>query len=105
MNSLRRKPVVLYSLFDGSLTFWPVRTYVPLMRACLTRSYVLGSDMLDHRYFYIEDGYGRYTCGLARQGIIDFLRMYAEESIFLGVRVVSGFNGFQEQPVCYRFHR
>ena len=65
MNSLRRKLVVLYSLFDGSLTFWSVRSYVPLMRACLTRSYVLGSEMLDHRYFYTEDGYGRYTCGRA----------------------------------------
>ena len=40
--------------------------------------------MLDHRYFYFENGYGRYTCGLARQGIVAFLRMYAEEGVFLG---------------------
>lgn len=40
--------------------------------------------MLDYRYFYLENGYGRYTCGLARQGIIEFLRIYAEESVFLG---------------------
>jgi len=39
--------------------------------------------MLDHRYFYVMNGYGRYACGLARQGIIEFLRMHAEEGIFL----------------------
>ena len=103
MNSLRRKPVVLYSLFDGSLTFWPVRTYVPLMRACLTRSYVLGSEMLDHRYFYIEDGYGRYTCGLARQGIIAFLRMYAEENIFLGHEWYLALTAFKNNPSVIGF--
>ena len=40
--------------------------------------------MLDHRYFYVENDYGRYTCGLARQGIVAFLRMHAEEGVFLG---------------------
>jgi hypothetical protein len=79
IHSLRRKPVLLYSHFDGHLTF-----YVLLMQACLTRSYVSGSaPMLDHRYFYVEGGYGRYTCGLARQGIIEFLRMYAEENLHI----------------------
>jgi hypothetical protein len=39
--------------------------------------------MLDYRYLS-RKGDDRYTCGLARQGIIEFLRIYAEESVFLG---------------------
>lgn len=51
----------------------------------MTHSYTLGNvTMLDHRYFYVENGYGRYTCGLARQGIVAFLRIHAEERVFLG---------------------
>ena len=40
--------------------------------------------MLDHRYFYIENHYGHYMCGLARQCIIEFLCMHADEGVFLG---------------------
>ncbi|KIM82084.1 hypothetical protein PILCRDRAFT_484387 [Piloderma croceum F 1598] len=55
------------------------------MKDCLIHNHVSGTaPMLDYCYFYLENGYGRYTCGLARQGIIEFLRIYAEESVFLG---------------------
>jgi hypothetical protein len=65
------KFVLLYSYFSDHLTFRSISTYVPLMQACLTCSHVSGSattaaTMLDHRYFYLESGYGRYTYGLAR---------------------------------------
>jgi len=74
------------------------------MRACLTRGYVIGSaPLLDHRYFYVEGGYGRYTCGLARQGIIEFLRMYAEESIFLGSEWYLALTAFQNNPSVIGF--
>ena len=59
--------------------------------------------MLDHRYFYIEDGYGRYTCGLARQGVIDFIRMYAEESIFLGSEWYLALTAFKNNPSVIGF--
>ena len=59
--------------------------------------------MLDHRYFYIEDGYGRYTCGLARQGIIAFLRMYAEENIFLGHEWYLALTAFKNNPSVIGF--
>ena len=85
IRSFSRKTILLYSRFNDLLTFWSVSIYVPLMRACLTHSYTLGNvTMLDHRYFYVENGYGRYTCGLARQGIVAFLRIHAEERVFLG---------------------
>jgi len=59
--------------------------------------------MLDHRYFYVEGGYGRYTCGLARQGIIEFLHMYAEESIFLGSEWYLALTAFQNNPSVIGF--
>jgi hypothetical protein len=54
--------------------------------------HVLNASLLDtqlcfricyHRYFYLGSGCGRYTCGVARQGIIVFLHTYAEEGVFL----------------------
>lgn len=106
INSSNRKAVLLYSCFDDHLTFWSTSTYVPLMRACLTRSYVSGSaPMLDHRYFYLDlgSGYGRYTCGLARQGIIEFLRTYGEEGIFLGGEWNLALIAFKNNPSVIGF--
>jgi len=56
------------------------------MRACLMLRPILGSGILiDHRYFYIDsDNCGHYSCGLARQAMIGFLRIHGEERVFLG---------------------
>jgi len=56
------------------------------MRNCLLGREIGGSGMhLDHRYFYLDtDGGARYSCGLARQAITEFLRENGEEGIFLG---------------------
>jgi hypothetical protein len=61
--------------------------------------------MLDHRYFYVENGYGCYTCGLARQGIVEFLRMHAEEDVFLGTEWYLALMAFKDNPFRHRFHR
>jgi hypothetical protein len=53
------------------------------MRDCLLHHEIGGSGVhLDHRYFYL-DTYGctRYSCGLARQAMMEFL---GKEDIFLG---------------------
>ena len=85
MGYSSRKFVSLYWLSMIALHFCLISTYVPLMRACLAFAPVSGTvDMLDDRYFYFKDGRVHCTCGLARQGMVEFLRMHAEESIFLG---------------------
>ena len=104
IRSLSRKPILLYSRFDDQLTFWSVSIYVPLVQACLTRSYTSGYvTMLDHRYFYVENGCGRYMCGLARQGIVAFLRMYAEEGVFLGSEWYLALMAFKNNPSVIGF--
>ena len=53
------------------------------MKACLVHNYISGTaPKLNYHYFYLENRYGHYTCGLARQGIIEFMHIYAE-SVFL----------------------
>jgi hypothetical protein len=75
----------LYWLSIIALDFCLISIYVPLMRDCLAFASVSGTaDMLDDRYFYLEDGRVYCTCGLARQGMVEFLRKHAEEGIFLG---------------------
>ena len=59
--------------------------------------------MLDHRYFYVENDYGRYTCGLARQGIVGFLRMHAEEGVFLGPEWYLALKAFKNNPSVIGF--
>jgi len=59
--------------------------------------------MLDHRYFYIENDYGHYTCGLARQGIFAFLRMHAEEGFFLGSEWYKALKAFKNNPSVIGF--
>ncbi len=59
--------------------------------------------MLDHRYFYVENDYGRYTCGLARQGIVAFLRMHAEEGVFLGSEWYLALKAFKNNPSVIGF--
>ena len=49
------------------------------MRACLASTSVSGTaDLLDDHYFYFKDGCVYCTCGLARQGVAEFLRKHAE---------------------------
>ena len=74
------------------------------MRACLTHSGVSGSGyLLDYRYFYFEKGCGRYACGLARQGIFECLRKYAEESVFLGPEWYPALESFKNNPSVIGF--
>ena len=56
------------------------------MRNCLLGRKIGDSGMhLDHRYFYLDmNDCARYSCGLARQAITEFLRENGEEKIFLG---------------------
>jgi len=54
--------------------------------------------MLDHRYFYLEKGCVRYTCGLARQGIIEFLRIHVEEDVFLDSEWYLALTSFKNNP-------
>jgi len=59
--------------------------------------------MLDYPYFYLENGCGRYTCGLARQGIVEFLRIYAEKSVFLGPEWYLALRSFKNNPSVIGF--
>jgi hypothetical protein len=78
--------------------------YVQLMRDCLTCSYISGyAAILDHRYFYVENNHGRYTCGLARQGIFAFLRIHAKEGVFLGTEWYLALKAFKNNPSVIGF--
>ena len=48
------------------------------MTACFCRRTVsvdwfLDTDLIDHRYFYRQDGRGNYTCGLVRNAVAEKL--------------------------------
>jgi hypothetical protein len=70
------------------------------MRNCLLGVNIVGSGpYMDHRYFYIDSKHnGRYSCGLARQAITEFLRIHAEESIFLGAEWYDTLIAFKNNP-------
>jgi hypothetical protein len=59
--------------------------YLPMMKACLMNtSMIMNRKIIDSRYFYQDrKGLGHYTCGLARQAMVSFLRQHSEEHIFL----------------------
>jgi hypothetical protein len=52
----------------------------------LSNSLVAGSGkLIDHHHFYFDpNNRGRYSCGLARQEITEFLHRHGEERNFLG---------------------
>jgi len=79
--------------------------FVPLMRACLMGSPIAGSGMLiDHRYFYLDsDNCGRYSCGLARQAITEFLRNHGEDRIFLGSEWLRTLESYKNNPSAIGF--
>jgi len=74
--------------FDGFQLFLTLHRFrgqfVPLVRACLMlRPILVPGILIDHHYFYLNsDNCGYYSCGLARQVVIGFLRIHGEE-IFL----------------------
>jgi hypothetical protein len=70
------------------------------MRSCLTNSIVAGrGDDMDHRYFFLEpNGRARYTCGLARQAMMEFFREFAEEGIFLSLDWHLAIRSFKTNP-------
>jgi len=75
------------------------------MRKCLLGVQIAGSGPhMDHHYFYIgHDNNGRYSCGLARQAITEFLRLNAEESIFLGDEWYDTLITFKNNPSVIGF--
>jgi hypothetical protein len=75
------------------------------MRNCLLGREIGGSGMhLDHRYFYLDtDGCARYSCGLARQAITEFLRENGEERIFLGNEWHKTLEHFKNNPSVIGF--
>jgi hypothetical protein len=79
--------------------------FVNLMRNCLLGVQIAGSGpYMDHRYFYVDsEGNGRYSCGLARQAITEFLRTNAEESIFLGDEWYNTLIAFKNNPSVIGF--
>lgn len=95
--------VSLYWLFVRCLTLL-IRVYVSLVRACLTFSSVSGaSDMLDDRYFYLENGRIYCTCGSARQGMVAFLRMHVDENTFLGAEWYLALEAFRNNRTLVGF--
>ena len=59
---------------------------------------------MDHRYFYVDaEGNGRYSCGLARQAITEYLRINAEERIFLGLQWYNTLMAFKDNPSVIGF--
>jgi hypothetical protein len=79
--------------------------YIPLMQACVLHRPVFGSGMeMDHRYFYMDiNKHGCYTCGLARQGILDLLRQYGEQHIFIGPEWLGALEAFKNNPSVIGF--
>lgn len=95
--------------FDRFQLFLTLRSFhdqfVPLMRACLMLRPILGSGILiDHRYFYLDsDNCGHYSCGLARQAMIGFLRIHGEERIFLGPEWLQTLECYRHNPSAIGF--
>jgi len=75
------------------------------MRACLMLRPIPSSGILiDHRYFYINSGSrGHYSCGLARQAMIGFLRIHGEERIFLGPEWLQTLESYKHNPSAIGF--
>ena len=75
------------------------------MGKCLQGRSIGGSGPhIDHRYFYLDsESRGRYSCGLARQAITEFLRQHAEESIFLGSDWYNTLEAFKNNPSVIGF--
>lgn len=75
------------------------------MRDCLAGRQVGGSaPHIDHRYFYLDaNGYGHYSCGLARQAMTEFLRTNAEEGVFLGPEWHRTLDIFKDNPSVIGF--
>jgi hypothetical protein len=75
------------------------------MRNCLLGAQIAGSGpYMDHCYFYVDsEGSGRYSCGLARQAITEFLRINAKESIFIGAEWYDTLMAFKNNPSVIGF--
>ena len=75
------------------------------MRDCLAGQQVGGSaPHIDYRYFYLDyNGHGHYSCGLARQAIIEFLHTNAKEGIFLGPERHWTLEIFKDNPSVISF--
>jgi hypothetical protein len=79
--------------------------YLQLLQACILRGDISrAGDEIDHRYFYMDSqGRGRYSCGLARQAIMGFLREYGEEYVFLGPEWSMSLDAFKNNPSVIGF--
>ena len=79
--------------------------YVLLMRNCLLGREIGGPGMhLDRCYFYLDtNGCARYSCGLARQAITEFLRENGDGWIFLGNEWHKTLENFKNNPSVIGF--
>lgn len=75
------------------------------MRSCVTNQKLPGSGLnFDHRYFYLDSsGRARYTCGLARQAMMELFREVAEESYFLGLEWQKTIRTLRDNPSAVGF--
>jgi hypothetical protein len=75
------------------------------MHNCVSGGFVSGSGLLlDHRYFYLDnEGIARYSCGLARQAIIEVLRKHGEERLFLGDEWFTTLENLKNNPSAIGF--
>jgi len=75
------------------------------MRNCLLGAKIAGSGPhMDHCYFYVDsEGSGRYSCGLGRHAITEFLRTNVKESVFNGAEWYDTLMAFKNIPSVIGF--
>jgi hypothetical protein len=81
----------------------PIHSFIDIMGNCLLNKQTNDDPSIyDHRYFYIKDKIGHYTCGLARGAITDVLRSYGED-IFLDSVWLDSLVTFKNNPPVLGF--
>lgn len=81
-------------------------SYLDLMSKFVSQGYLLGcaEDDYDHRYFYREQGYCKYVCGLARDYMAQILHENEKLSFFLENSWQYGIKMFQNNPSVKGFY-
>ena len=92
-----RKSTPLYWLLMIALHFCLISFYMPLMCACLTFTNVSGTADLP---LFLFQGWSHV---LARQGMVEFFRVYAEESIFLSPKWYLALEVFKNNQSVIKF--
>jgi hypothetical protein len=75
------------------------------MHNWVSGGFVSGAGLLfDHRYFYLDNkGSAHYSCGIARQAIIEALREHGEERLFLGDEWFTTLENLKNNPSAIGF--